>query len=59
MSNTNAEVIVHWPGNSTAMCRKHADYTKRVADCMGMPRATETPCKPQECKNCTNEANKR
>jgi ribosomal protein L37AE/L43A len=53
--DTAAVVIVDWPGQSTAMCRKHADRAAWVADGMGMPRATETPCEPQECKNCTNE----
>ena len=56
--NNNAVVIVHWPGQSTAMCRKHADQAVRLADGMGMPRATETACIPKECKNCTNEAAK-
>lgn len=54
--NQNAVVMVHWPGQSTAMCHKHAAQAGRIADAMGMPRATETPCEPQECKNCTNES---
>jgi hypothetical protein len=53
-----ATVIVHWPGQSIAMCREHADYAKRVAFAIGMPEATETPCEPQPCKNCENEAKK-
>ena len=53
--NTNAVVIVHWPGKSMPMCRKHADQAARIADAMGMPRATETPCPAQKCKNCSNE----
>lgn len=55
MANLNAVVTVHWPGKSTAMCRRHADYARQVALAMGLTQVTETACDPCECKNCTNE----
>lgn len=53
-TKNTATVMVHWPGQSTAMCRMHADKARWLADGMGMPRATETPCDPQPCSNCVN-----
>lgn len=57
--NENATVMVHWPGQSTAMCDTHAEQAQRIAMAMGMPLPSQTALtEPAECKNCTNEAAK-
>lgn len=54
-----ADVMVHWPGEPTAMCFKHEAAAQAVNSAMGEIPITVTKLEaPEECMNCVNEAEK-
>lgn len=56
-----ATQIVHWPGQDSAMCDKHAEQAKRIGAAMGIVISCSVILaspEPLMCKNCENEAKK-
>jgi len=56
---TEATEIVHWPGQDTLACDKHAKQLKALGAHMGITvSSTPWPVEGTICKNCKNEAKK-
>lgn len=56
MSNMNAALIAHWPGQDTPVCEKHLRGLKNVWGIIGVGELSTTPCLPTTCSNCENES---
>lgn len=49
-----ATQIVHWPGQDTPACDKHAKQLRGLGQVMGCA-VSSTPCIGLVCTNCVNE----
>lgn len=51
--------IVHWPGQDTPACDKHAERLKALGRAMGITVSSTPWPDGGVCKNCANEEKKR
>ena len=53
-----ATEIVHWPGQDTPACEKHAAKLKHLGEVLGCPVSSTPTLEDLPCKNCENEEKK-